>query len=131
MGYVWWLFFLFVFTFMLLRRLIWSVKYASKNEYKKRLKTRETLLEWFLYSRFRDIIPKSILIGYFSHFIIHCSLIAFGILFCIFTSFSALEVPFQVFRATAICDFFFFWIIYFKCISAERKGRQKGKKKKR
>ena len=41
-----------------------EVYQLNTSAYKKRVKG-QTIKEWFLYSRFRDIIPKSILILYF------------------------------------------------------------------
>lgn len=42
----------------------------NKSAYKKR-KNNQNLIEWFFYIRFRDVVPKIMLIWYFGHILLY------------------------------------------------------------
>lgn len=62
----------FICAFVYLRMFIYGIKcyQLNKNALKKRHKG-ETFIEWLVYSRFKNEIPKIILILYFSVLIVH------------------------------------------------------------
>lgn len=66
------IFLMFLLSFVSLRGFILGVKryLLNKSAYKKRKKG-ETLKEWFLYSRYREDLPKSLIIFYFCMLIVH------------------------------------------------------------
>lgn len=59
-------------SFLDIRNVLWNVKelYLSKRE-RKRRKQGQTFKEWFLYSRYRNEIPKILIWLYFIVLIIH------------------------------------------------------------
>lgn len=61
-----------IFSFVYLRSLIYGIKryQLNKSALKKRQKG-ETFIEWFLYTRYKNEIPKIILFFYFSVLIVH------------------------------------------------------------
>ena len=70
-------------SFLAIRNILWGIKelYLSKHE-RKRRKQGQTFKEWFLYSRYRNEIPKILIWLYFTVLIIHpisfvCVCIAF------------------------------------------------------
>lgn len=59
-------------SFLAIRNTLWGIKelYLSKHE-RKRRKQGQTFKEWFLYSRYRNEIPRILIWLYFIVLIIH------------------------------------------------------------
>jgi len=59
-------------AFFFIRWFLWGVKeYPLNNSARKKRKKGQTLKEWFLYSRYRNEIPKILLVLYFFIILIH------------------------------------------------------------
>lgn len=59
-------------AFLFIRWFLWGVKeYPLNTSARKKRKRGQTFKEWFLYSRYREEIPKILIILYFSIVLIH------------------------------------------------------------
>ena len=73
---------LYVYSFFSIRWFLWGVKeYPLNNSAAKKRKKGQTFKEWFLYSRYREEIPKLLLILYFAIVVIHPFALALCIIF--------------------------------------------------
>ena len=95
-------------SFLYIRGFLWGVKaYTLNTSARKKRKKGQTFKEWFLYSRYREEIPKVLLIWYFVVMAIH----PLVLLFCIILYFiDSLEVIGAIF-AKGIFWFDGVWII--------------------
>ena len=67
----------FLLAYFFYRGFLWGLKlYRLNNSAYKKIKKGETFKEWFLYSRYRDVIPKPLLVFYFSFFGASCCCIS-------------------------------------------------------
>ena len=76
------IFLIFCITFFDLRCFLYGIKrYQLNNSAYKKRKKGETIKEWFLYSRYKDIIPKTLYILYYVLIIIHFLILIVCIIF--------------------------------------------------
>lgn len=78
------IFLLWILSLIFARGFLYGLKFYQLNNsaYKKRVKG-QTLKEWFLYSRFRDVIPKGLLVFYFLIMWIHLiAILLCAVLYC-------------------------------------------------
>lgn len=76
----------FLWAYFFYRGFLWGLKlYRLNNSAYKKIKKGETFKEWFLYSRYRDVIPKPLLVFYFFLLALHATafLICIILHFCV------------------------------------------------
>ena len=136
---------MFALFFCYLRAFLSGLKHYQLNNsaYKKRKKG-ETLKEWFLYSRYREEIPKFLLVLYFSFILMHL----IGLILCIFfyitimsleTGRIILKVMFYVDLTWSLLLYLLFWnrrnepgerVKYSRWIT-KRRGKTRDEKKRK
>lgn len=95
----------FLLAYFFYRGFLWGLKlYRLNNSAYKKIKKGETFKEWFLYSRYRDVIPKPLLVFYFFFLALHAA----AFLICIILHFCVgawvLYIVRAVVRAVVIFD---------------------------
>ena len=72
----------FLLAYFFYRGFLWGLKlYRLNNSAYKKIKKGETFKEWFLYSRYRDVIPKPLLAFYFFLLVLHATAFLICIIF--------------------------------------------------
>lgn len=91
----------FLLAYFFYRGFLWGLKlYRLNNSAYKKIKKAETFKEWFLYSRYRDVIPKPLLVFYFFLLVLHAT----AFLICIIFHFCEGTWVLNVVRAVGIFD---------------------------
>lgn len=91
----------FLLAYFFYRGFLWGLKlYRLNNSAYKKIKKGETFKEWFLYSRYRDVIPKPLLVFYFSFLALHAA----AFLICIILHFCVDAWVLYIVRAVVIFD---------------------------
>ena len=130
----------FLLAYFFYRGFFWGLKlYRLNNSAYKKIKKGETFKEWFLYSRYRDVIPKPLLAFYFFLLVLHAT----AFLICIIFHFCEDTWVLYVVRAVSIFDGVWivlvgilFWskepgVAYDRWIKKRYKKSEKNKPKKR
>ena len=91
----------FLLAYFFYRGFLWGLKlYRLNNSAYKKIKKGETFKEWFLYSRYRDVIPKPLLVFYFFFLALHAA----AFLICIILHFCVGAWVLYIVRAVVIFD---------------------------
>lgn len=91
----------FLLAYFFYRGFLWGLKlYRLNNSAYKKIKKGETFKEWFLYSRYRDVIPKPLLVFYFFFLALHAA----AFLICIILHFCVGTWVLYIVRAVVIFD---------------------------
>ena len=81
--------------------------YQLNTSARKKRKKGQTFKEWFLYSRYREEIPKILLVGYFVIVVLH----PLALIFCIIINFIKPLDSFGAILARGVCLLDGVWII--------------------
>ena len=104
---------MFIFLFLVLHSTIQGIaRYKlNKSAYKKKKKGM-SFIQWFLFSKFKEEIPR----GWVIFFITYCLIHVVAVITCIFIYIFDKELSFSLGRIIALCAFYgnsFLYIIYF------------------
>lgn len=100
--------------FIHLRVILYGIKrYVLNNSAYKKRKKCENILEWFTYSRWRNVIPKFFIIFYFAIVVIHPTLL----ILCVILNKLGLDYFYGEFIVYVTVLFDSLWIIAFSIFS--------------